>query len=61
MKLADIEIDELVRALGQERSAWVKLASEERRRHTEAERMTICVLAALEHALARVVHKTNQS
>jgi hypothetical protein len=54
MKLADIEIDDLVRSLRRERSAWVKLASEEKRRHTEAERVTISVLAALEHALARV-------
>jgi hypothetical protein len=61
MKLSDIEVDELGQALGLERSAWVTLASEERRRHTEAERVTICVLAAFEHALARVVHKTNQN
>jgi hypothetical protein len=54
MKLGDIEIDDLVRALGQERSAWIKLADEEKRRHTETERVTICVLSALEHALARV-------
>jgi hypothetical protein len=54
MKLADIEIHDVVQALGRERSGWVKLATEERRPHTEAERVTICVLAALEHALATV-------
>jgi hypothetical protein len=54
MKLADMEIDDLVRALGHERSAWINIASEEKRRHTEAERVTISLLAALEHALATV-------
>jgi hypothetical protein len=54
MKLADIEIDDLVQALGRERSAWVNLATEQGRPHTEAERSTICFLAALEHALAQV-------
>jgi hypothetical protein len=54
MKFADIELDDLARALAQERSAWVKVATEQGRPHTEAERVTICVLAALEHALARL-------
>ena len=54
MKLGDIELNDLVWALGQERSAWINVAREENRRHTEAERMTMCVLAALEHALAKV-------
>jgi hypothetical protein len=54
MKLADVEIDDLVQALRQERSAWIKVATDEGRRHTEAERMTICVLAAFGNALARV-------
>jgi hypothetical protein len=54
MKFADVEIHDLVRALGQERSAWINLTTEEKRRHTEAEVVTMCVLAALEHALARL-------
>jgi len=54
MKLADVEIDELIRALGLERSAWINLASKKGHRHTEAERVTICVLAALEQALAKI-------
>ena len=53
MKLAEIEIDELVHALGMERSAWIRIAREERRQHTDAERVTMCILAALEHALKR--------
>jgi hypothetical protein len=52
MKLGEIDLDELVRALGAERSAWIKVASEEGRRHTDAERVTMCVLAALEHIFA---------
>jgi hypothetical protein len=51
MRLADIDVDDLARALGMERSAWVNLARDEKRQHTDAERVTICILAALEHAL----------
>jgi hypothetical protein len=51
MKLADVDVYELVHALGVERSAWLNVATEENRRNTEAERITICVLAALESAL----------
>ena len=54
MKLVDVEVEELVRALSMERSAWVDVASKENRRHTEPERVTICVLGALERALARL-------
>jgi hypothetical protein len=54
MKFADVEIHDLVRALGQERSAWINLATEQKRPHTEAERVTICVLAALKNVLARL-------
>jgi hypothetical protein len=36
MKLAEIDIDQLVLALGKERSAWVKLKTEEKRQLTEA-------------------------
>ena len=56
MKLADIDVDELVRALGKERSKWIDAASEEKRRSTEAEKATICMLAALEHVLSNIAH-----
>jgi hypothetical protein len=51
MRLADINVDELVEALGKERSRWIDVAKEEGRQHTDAERVTICVLSALQHAL----------
>jgi hypothetical protein len=54
MKLADIDVDELARALGLERSAWMNLAAQEKRKHTDAERATICILAALERVLASI-------
>jgi hypothetical protein len=53
MKLADVDVHELVKALGAERSAWIKIPKQEGRRETDAEKITICVLAALEHALGR--------
>jgi hypothetical protein len=53
MKLADIDAYELVKALGMERSEWIKFAKEEGRLNTDAEKITICVLAALEHALEK--------
>ena len=57
MKLGEIDVDELVRALGQERSAWIRVSKEEGRRHTDAENVTMCVLVALEHALGRITSK----
>jgi hypothetical protein len=51
MKLADIDAHELVKALHMERSAWIKNPKDEGRRETDAEKITISVLAALEHAL----------
>jgi len=38
------------------KGSWTggKVATEQKRPHTEAERVTICLLAALEHALARL-------
>lgn len=53
MKLAEVDVFELVHALAVERSAWTNVAKEEGRRLTEAEKTTICVLAALEHALSK--------
>lgn len=52
MKLADIDVDELVKALHMERSTWIKAPKEQGRRETDAEKVTICVLTALEHAFA---------
>jgi hypothetical protein len=54
MKLADIDVDELAHALGIERNGWINLAKDEKREHTDAERVTVCILAALEHALKAV-------
>ncbi len=54
MKLADVEIDELVRVLQKVRSGWINVANEERRLHTEAEKVTICILAALEQTLGHL-------
>jgi hypothetical protein len=38
MKLADIDAYELVKALGMERSEWIKFAKEEGRLNTDAEK-----------------------
>jgi hypothetical protein len=46
-KLADIDVYELVDALGMERTALVSAAKEEGRRPTDAERVTTCALRAL--------------
>ncbi|MET4016063.1 hypothetical protein [Bradyrhizobium sp. S3.2.12] len=54
MKLAEIDVDQLVLALGKERSAWIKLKTEEKRQLTEAEKATVCMLAALEHVLSNL-------
>jgi hypothetical protein len=54
MKLADVDVSELVRALGKERSAWIKLKTDQKRQLTEAEKATVCMLAALEHVLSNV-------
>jgi hypothetical protein len=52
MKLAEIDVHQLVHALGMERSAWIKLKTEENRQLTEAEKATVCMLGALEHVLS---------
>jgi hypothetical protein len=51
MTLAEIEVGELDRALRKERSKWIDVAREENRRHAEPEKVTISLLAALEHVL----------
>jgi hypothetical protein len=52
VRLADVDVDELVKALHMERSTWIKAPKEQGRRETDAEKVTICVLAALEHVFA---------
>jgi hypothetical protein len=54
MKLAEIDLDDLQQALRTERTAWIKVADEEHRRPTDAERVTVCMLMALEHVLAGI-------
>jgi hypothetical protein len=54
MKLADIDVDELVHALGMERTGWINLAKVEKRQPTDAERVTVCILAALERTLKAI-------
>jgi|307.fasta_scaffold534995_2 hypothetical protein len=54
MKLGDLEVYDLIDALGTERSAWINVQKEEHRHLTEAERVTIYVLAAIERALRNV-------
>ncbi|MGB7718176.1 MAG: hypothetical protein WBL81_24890 [Pseudolabrys sp.] len=41
MKLADIDVDDLVKALHMERSAWIKAPKDQGRRETDAEKVTI--------------------
>jgi hypothetical protein len=57
LKLADIDVYELVDALGMERTALVNAAKQEGRRPTDAERVTICALGALERALKAAADK----
>jgi transposase len=57
LRLADIDVYELVDALGKERSVWVSAAREEGRRPTGAERVTICALRALERAFKAAADK----
>jgi hypothetical protein len=54
MKLADVDLEELILALGSERSAWVATAKQEGRQLTETELVTICVLHALANSLRRI-------
>jgi hypothetical protein len=52
MKLADIDVGEFIRALGNERSKWLDVVRNEKRQTTDAERTTICLLAALENVFS---------
>ena len=56
-KLSDIDAYDLVDALGDERNALVNSARDQGRRPTDAERMTICTLQALERALKAAADK----
>jgi hypothetical protein len=58
LKLADIDAYELVKALGMERTALVNAAKEQGRRPTDAKRVTISALQALERALKTAADKT---
>ncbi len=59
MKLADVDVHELVKALHMERSEWIKNPKDQGRRETEAEKITICMLAALEHVFAHAAEARN--
>ncbi len=52
MRLADLEIDDVIDALKKERAEWISVAKQEARLNTEAERITICFLLAIERALS---------
>jgi hypothetical protein len=54
MNLGDLDVHDLIDALGVERSTWINILKERNRRLTDAERVTICVLAAIEGALRKV-------
>ena len=60
MKLGDIEISDLVHALGMERSAWINVAKQEGRRHVMANRARPCsfihILGGLIMAWFRFAH-----
>lgn len=58
MKLSDIDVAEVIAALRQERSSWIDVAHDEGRRNTEAEKLTICILAAFERTFTKAVGNT---
>jgi hypothetical protein len=41
MKLADIDVDKFIAALRSERGTWIKVATDEGRKSTQAETVTI--------------------
>jgi len=55
MRLGDLDVHDLIDALGTERSAWINIQKEQLRHLTEAERATIYVLTAIESALRNAV------
>jgi hypothetical protein len=52
MRFADLEIDDVIEALKKERAEWISVAKHESRVNTEAERVTICLLLAIERVLS---------
>jgi hypothetical protein len=54
MKLADVDVDEVIRALGKERGKWIDVARKEERQTTDAERTTICLLAVFENVFSNM-------
>ncbi len=50
MRLADLEIDNVIDALKKERAEWISVAKQESRSNTEAER--VCFLLAIERVLS---------
>jgi hypothetical protein len=56
MKVSDIDVDDLIKAILTEYDGLLSLAMVEKRSHTEAEKVTICLL----HAAAGVFRKIKQ-
>jgi hypothetical protein len=52
MRLAELDIDDVIEALKKERAEWISVAKNESRSNTEAERVTICFLLAIERVLS---------
>jgi hypothetical protein len=52
MRLSDLEIDDVIDALKKERAEWISVAKQEARSNTDAERVTICFLLAIERVLS---------
>lgn len=59
MRLADLEIDDVIDALKKERAEWILIAKQEARPNTEAERVTICFLLAIERVLTASAIRPN--
>jgi len=57
VKLADVDVQDLITALRDERSVGISAAREEHRKPTDAEEITFCVLRALECALAAAISR----
>jgi hypothetical protein len=54
MKLADIEIDELILAIETVQQEWINTSKEEKRQATDAEVVTMCFLHALAHVFRKL-------
>ena len=58
MKLSDLDVEDVVAALRHERSKWIDVAAQEKRRHTESERTTISLLSAIENVIAEALARS---